>query len=94
MASRILYLAAYDIAEPRRQRKALRILRDYATGGQKSVFECYLTDTEKKELETRIHDLINHEEDRFFIRRLSSRRSVYTLGIGVVPVDPRYFYFG
>ena len=45
---RDLYLVAYDIREPRRLRKMLYLLKEYASGGQKSAFECYLTAGEKK----------------------------------------------
>jgi len=34
---RILYLVAYDISHPRRLARALKTVRAYATGGQKSV---------------------------------------------------------
>ncbi len=43
MSTRKLYIAAYDISNPRRLRQALKILKGYACGRQKSVFECYLT---------------------------------------------------
>lgn len=35
LMQRILYLVAYDISHPRRLARALRIVRAYATGGQK-----------------------------------------------------------
>lgn len=38
----LYYLAAYDVSDPKRLQQALHVLRDYATGGQKSVFECFL----------------------------------------------------
>jgi CRISPR-associated protein Cas2 len=94
MTQRTLYLAAYDITDPSRLRRALHVLRDYATGGQKSVFECFLTPAEKQELETRMNELLDHEADRFFTLRLCPRRKPLTLGIGTRPVDPTYFYFG
>ena len=48
MSSRILYIAAYDVSEDRRLRQALMVLRNYATGGQKSVFKCFLSPAEKQ----------------------------------------------
>ncbi len=41
--ARQLYLAAYDIADPKRMAHARDRIRAYATGGQKSVFECLVT---------------------------------------------------
>ncbi len=94
MTQRTLYLAAYDITEADRLRKALHVLRDYATGGQKSVFECYLTEPEKAELKHRIATLIEPAEDRFLLIRLSQRARTRTLGIGRPPADPAYYYIG
>ena len=37
METRSLYLAAYDVAHPRRGRAALDLVKGYSTGGQKSV---------------------------------------------------------
>ena len=92
MSQRTLYLAAYDVTEPRRLRRALHVLRDYATGGQKSVFECFLDEAEKAELLARMDQLIDHEEDRFFVVPLCRRAKTRTLGIGVKPIDPRFLY--
>jgi len=94
MPTRKLYIAAYDIADPTRLRQGLHILRDYATGGQKSVFECFLTDAEKQQLIRRMENLIINGEDRFVLVRLSRRHSPRAAGIGRIPEDPRYYYLG
>ena len=46
MPYRSLYIIAYDISAPDRQRHVRRLLQGYATGGQKSLFECWLTAAE------------------------------------------------
>jgi CRISPR-associated protein Cas2 len=94
MATRLLHLACYDVSDDRRLRKALYILRDYATGGQKSVFECFLTPDEILELIGRVEEVINPLEDRFLLLRLDGRRPVRTLGIARQPLDPDFFYIG
>jgi CRISPR-associated protein Cas2 len=94
MAFRQLYLAAYDIASADRLRRALYCLKKYATGGQKSVFECYLTQTERRELLREMKGIIDAGEDRFLLLRLDPRGRVRTLGIAVKPVDPAFFYVG
>lgn len=94
MASRQLYLAAYDIARADRLRQALYCLKKYATGGQKSVFECYLTSVERRKLLQEMEEIIEAEEDRFFLLRLDTRSQVRTLGIAVKPADPAFFYMG
>ncbi|MBK8964193.1 MAG: CRISPR-associated endonuclease Cas2 [Candidatus Competibacteraceae bacterium] len=47
MPDRALYLAAYDVTNADRLQAALRVLKGYASGGQKSVFECFLTARER-----------------------------------------------
>ncbi len=94
MTQRQLYLAAYDISCNRRLRKALHVLRGYASGGQKSVFECYLTHAEKSCLLKDICAIIDPEEDRFILLKLSGREYIYTLGIAVLPQDGSFYYIG
>lgn len=92
--SRDLYLAAYDVRHPRRLRRMLKILKDYASGGQKSAFECYLSAAERKELVARVKDEIDFDEDAFVLIRLAGRDAVYTLGVAIRPADELYTYLG
>ena len=94
MSKRILYIAAYDICHPRRLREALHVLRGYAGGGQKSVFECFLTPAEKQDLLHEIRAVMDETEDRFLLLRLDPRSRVQVLGIAVEPVDPDFYYVG
>jgi len=91
---RSLYLVAYDIRQPKRLRRMLYVLKDYASGGQKSAFECYLTMTERKELLARVEQTMDEEEDAFLVIKLISRDAVVTLGIAVKPADELYTYLG
>lgn len=94
MSERDLYLAAYDVAHPKRLRASLDLIKGYATGGQKSAYEIFLTPAEKGQL---LHDMaliLDEREDRFFLLRLDPRARVYTLGVATEPADPPYFYFG
>lgn len=50
MAQRHFYLFAYDISDARIQNRVRRMLRAYAVGGQKSLFECWLTANELRKL--------------------------------------------
>lgn len=92
--TRRAYLAAYDISDSRRLRNALRVVKDYATGGQKSVFECFLSDGERAELLARVRGVIDESVDRFFLVQLSTRRAVRTLGTAAPPTDPDFHYVG
>jgi CRISPR-associated protein Cas2 len=92
MTQRTLYIAAYDISDDRRLRDALRILKGYASGRQKSVFECFLSEAEKDHLIQRVRGVIDSEEDRFLLLRLDRRGKILTLGRAVAPVDPPWYY--
>jgi CRISPR-associated protein Cas2 len=94
MKDRDLYLAAYDIADPGRLRHALHAIKGYATGGQKSVFECFLSAGEQGALLTDIRGMLDSDEDAFMLLRLDPRATVIALGIGVAPDDPPFFYHG
>jgi CRISPR-associated protein Cas2 len=94
MTQRQLYLAAYDISCNRRLRKALYVLRSFASGGQKSVFECFLTPSEKTQLLEEISLVIDPVEDRFILLRLAGAKHIRTLGKAVLPQDGSFFYVG
>lgn len=94
MSQRQLYLAAYDISCNRRLRKALRVLRGFASGGQKSVFECFLSAAEKARLLEEMQLVIDAEEDRFMLLKLSGAKHIRTLGKAVLPQDGSFYYVG
>ena len=94
MTQRFLHLACYDVAEPRRLAAALKLARVYATGGQKSVHELFLTAAERITLVEDMSALLDLDTDRFLLLRLDPRSRVYTLGKAVQPADPDYFYVG
>lgn len=94
MASRDFYLAAYDVADDRRRAAALDVVRGYATGGQKSVHEIFLTAGERRELLHILSLLLDDEDDRFFLLRLDPRARCHALGVAALPSDGRYFYVG
>jgi len=92
--SRTLYLIAYDITEDKRLTQVRQFLKGYSTGGQKSVYECYLTDGELKYVSSSLKEIIYEEEDRVHIFTMDGRSKTHTLGIAVQPHDPAYFYIG
>ena len=94
MLKRDLYLACYDVAQPRRLRAALTLARAYSTGGQKSVHEMYLTPAERTQFIEDMSVLLQHDTDRFLLVRLDPRSRVHTLGQALAPADPDYFYVG
>ncbi|MCC7221607.1 MAG: CRISPR-associated endonuclease Cas2 [Candidatus Contendobacter sp.] len=93
MPKRTLYLAAYDVTDPDRLERALYIMKNYASGGQKSVFECYLSDRERDRLVMDIEAVLDWRTDRFLLLPLGDIK-VRTLGIALPPSDPDFYYFG
>lgn len=94
MPPRNLFLAAYDVSNPRRLIAALALVRGYTTGGQKSVHEVFLTRSERTELLHNMALLLDEAEDRFFLLRLDPSARTYALGVAAKPADPDYFYVG
>lgn len=90
--TRQLHLACYDVACPRRLTRALKLARRYATGGQKSVHELFLTEAERDALVQDMRHLLDLSTDRFLLLRLDPRSRVHTLGKAVPPADPDFFY--
>lgn len=92
--SRGLYLIAYDITEDDRLNRVRHLLKGYSTGGQKSVFECFLSPSEVREVVRQIRALISPAEDRVHVFIMDARSRTHTLGIALQPKDPSFFYFG
>jgi len=94
MTQRCLYIAAYDVCDPARLRKALQLAKEFATGRQKSVFECFLSAAEHRELVSRMRGLLDPAEDRFALFRVEPRAPSKTLGRATPCTDPDWFYVG
>lgn len=94
MSQRDLYLAAYDVTHDGRRMAALSLVRGYATGGQKSVHEIFLTGGERRELLHAMSLILEEDQDRFILLRLDPHARSYALGIAASPTDPDYFYIG
>ena len=91
MQQRNLHLVAYDIADPKRLDTVMQCVRAHATGGQKSVYECFLTTAERGHLLADLAQIVDEDTDRLLLLRLDPRPRVVTLGIAVPPVDPPYY---
>lgn len=92
--NRTLYLIAYDITDDRRLNKVREFLKGYSTGGQKSVYECFLTDGELNFVTKNLKILIHSPDDRVHIFQMDGRSKTHALGIGLQPKDPSFFYIG
>jgi CRISPR-associated protein Cas2 len=91
---RQFYIAAYDIGDRRRRSAALALVRAYATGGQKSVHEVFLSPAERGELLHGMALTLDEQRDRFLLLRLDANARCHTLGRASQPADPDFFYVG
>lgn len=89
---RKLYLVAYDVRHPRRLAAAVRVVRGFASGGQKSAYECWLTDAEHVELMSALEDVLDLAQDAVASIPLDPRAPVTVFGKAVPPADPEFFY--
>lgn len=60
----MLYIVSYDIPNDRRRTKLARILKDFGTRVQYSVFECRLRERQLQKMLARVRKLIDPKEDR------------------------------
>ena len=91
---RHLFLIGYDIACARRRSRARKTIKGNAIGGQKSVYECWLTAGELQRVMATLRALIDPADDRVLFVRLDPRATVHTLGVAVAPADGDHFYLG
>lgn len=91
---RDLYIVAYDICAAKRLNRTRNFLKGFSTGGQKSVFECFLTQGELREVIASVVAIIDESTDRVHIFSLDGRSRAHTIGAAIPPKDPEYFYFG
>lgn len=61
---RRLFIVAYDISDPKRLRKVFRTLKGYGQHLQYSVFRCDITASQRIQLEARLRQTIDHDEDQ------------------------------
>ena len=64
------YLIAYDIADQKRLHQAHKKVEAFAIGGQKSFYECWLTEHEMSKFKSEVNNLIEPFDDLVFIFRI------------------------
>lgn len=62
------WLACYDVSDDKRLRRVASVMERYGTRAQKSVFECWLSDTQLGELRAEMAEILHEKEDslRFY----------------------------
>lgn len=92
--ARSLFIIAYDVSDGGRLSRVRRFLKEYSTGGQKSVFECWLSPWELDQVCDGLLDLIDEIEDRVHVFPMDGRSRTHVLGAAVQPADPEFFFVG
>lgn len=79
--ARHFYLVAYDVSDPRRLRRTLKLVKAHRAAGQKSVAECLLSPAEYERLSRDLSRTIDHRTDRLHIFRLDPRMMPMLFGV-------------
>ncbi len=66
-AKKIYCVVAYDIADNKRRRHFIKLIKPYGVRINYSVFECMFTATQLKKLEYKIDRIIDSEKDQIAI---------------------------
>ena len=86
MNGRHLFLIGYDISDPAKLARALKLVRCHALGGQKSFYECWLTTQELQQTREALRRLIDPETDRVVFILLHAGTESLRLG-SATPID-------
>ena len=90
---RRLYIVTYDISHPKRLRRVFRTLKGYGEHLQLSVFRCDLTASQRIQVEAKLSQIIDHDEDQVMFVDLGPTdgrsHSIASLGRPTPSSEPR-----
>jgi CRISPR-associated protein Cas2 len=72
----------------------LKQVKGHAYGGQKSLYEVWLTKSELTACLNALQTHIDILQDRLLVIQLDARATVHTCGRAVQPSDGEFFYLG
>lgn len=72
----------------------LRKVKGHASGGQKSLYEAWMTKTELSQCLLSLQNHLDIDEDKLIVIQLDIRATVHTCGKAVKPADGEFFYQG
>lgn len=93
------FLISYDISDPKRWRKVFKLMKGYGEHVQYSVFISQLTDTHKAMLESKLKDIIHHNEDQVMFVKICPvtdtqlDKKISTIGRAYLPMDIKNFIY-
>lgn len=86
----MFHVISYDIPDDKRRLKVAKVLLDFGSRVQYSVFEAFLDDTLLEKLRDRLEKIIFPKEDRLRIYRMCKdcEKGIEVMGLGEPPEDP------
>ncbi|CAH1191534.1 CRISPR-associated endoribonuclease Cas2 1 [Candidatus Nitrotoga sp. BS] len=89
----MLIMICYDIADDRRRNKVARLLQGWGKRVQESLFECYITARQQRQIIRDIASLIDAEQDkvRYYALCGKDRGKLQVLGNGSETQDIAYW---
>ncbi len=87
------YVVCYDIKDNSRRTKVFKIMRNYGTRVQYSVFECILEKEVLQRMLEKVSETIKKDEDsvRIYYIPYDSKKFIKIVGVGEVSRDQKYF---
>ncbi len=87
----MFYIISYDIVVDTNRTKVSKVLLNYGSRVQKSVFECVITEKQFLELREKVEKFMDFDTDSVRYYRICKRciESVEVVGWGTVTEDPR-----
>ncbi len=91
--SKKFYVVCYDIKDNSRRTKVFKVMRNYGTRVQYSIFECILKEDTLDKMLRKVSSIIKEDEDsvRIYYLPESAKRFIKILGVGEVARDQKYF---
>ena len=77
------YVVAFDISRRKTRDRVRKILKDWRIGGQKSVYECWLTPSQAEDLFIQLGEKIDTSTDNLLMVRLKAGRDMLARGCGL-----------
>ncbi len=79
----VFYIAVYDIAQPKRLAKTLKVFRKYMNWVQNSAFEGFLTAKQYQKLKEELENIIKKDKDSIIFYHAEEQKHIgkKTLGI-------------
>jgi CRISPR-associated protein Cas2 len=88
----MFYVVSYDVPEDGKRAKVAKILLDFGTRVQYSVFECVMEPDRLEELIGRLNKVISEEDSvRAYVMCAKCEREVTVLGRGEVTKDKNVY---